>query len=232
MNDQSRDREHRRQPQGARDDRGMAVGAAKLGGEAGDPPRVHQRGVGRGQLVSEDDRTLRHAGIGDIRFFDQVANEPRADDADVLDPRRQIGVAHRREAFGDLVDLDLDGALGVDPGAADALVDAAHQPRVRQHRHMRVEQVADFLGGGFRESGSFGLELAQLLQRNLDRLAKASALGLDFALGNVNLVNRKIPAVADVGRPDGDPRRHADAGQPALDAAASCRGPGTLVNPH
>ena len=98
MLDQGRHREHRRQPQGAGDDRGVAVGAAELGGKAGDPPRIHQRGIGRGQLVGEDDRALGHARIGDVGLFDQVADEPRADDPDILDPRRQIRVAHRGEA--------------------------------------------------------------------------------------------------------------------------------------
>ncbi len=82
--------------------------------KAGDALRVHQRGVGRGQLVGEDDRALGHARIGGIGLLDQVADQPRADDADVLGARREIGVAHRGKAAGDLVDLELDRALGVD----------------------------------------------------------------------------------------------------------------------
>ncbi len=128
----------------------MAVGAAGLCGKTGNALRVHQRGVGRGQLVGEDDGPLRHARIGSVGLFDQVADQPRADDADVLGPRREIRVAHRGKAAGDLVDLELDGALGIDALAADALAGTAHQARIRQHRDMRVEQVADLFGGGFR----------------------------------------------------------------------------------
>ena len=127
MLEQAGDGEHRRQAESARDDRGVARGAARLGGEAGDALRVHQRRISRGQLVGKDDRTLGDGRVGDIRFFDQVADQARADDADVLDPRGQIGVAHRGEALGDLVDLDLHGALGIDPRPADALADAAHE---------------------------------------------------------------------------------------------------------
>ena len=53
--------EHRRQAERAGDDRGVALGAAELGGEAGDTLRIHQRGVGRGQLVGEDHRSLAQA---------------------------------------------------------------------------------------------------------------------------------------------------------------------------
>ena len=188
----------------------MAVGAAELGGKAGDPPRIHQRGIGRGQLVGENDRALRHARIGDVGLFDQVADEPRADDPDILDPRRQIRVAHRGEALRDLVDLDLDRALGVDPGPANPLVDAAHQARVRQHRHVCIEQVADLLGGGFGKVGGLGFELAQLFQRDRHRFGEAAAFGVDLGFGDMALMHRKLAAVADISRPDGDPRRHAE----------------------
>ena len=232
MLDQLRDGEHRRQPQRARDDRGMAFGAAELGGETGDALRVHQRGVGRGQLVGEDHRARGDAGKRHIGFFDQVADQPGADHADILDPRRQIGVAHRRKALGDLVDLDLDGALGIDPRPVDALADAAHQARIGQHRHMGVEQIADLLGGGFGQAGGFGLELAQLLQRHRHRLGEAVALGLDPGIGDVAFMDRKIAALADIGRSDGDPRRHSEPGQSLFGGGGLCGQPGRRVNPH
>jgi len=59
--EQARDGEHRRQAEGARDDRGVAVGAAELGGEARDVLRIHQCGVGRGQLIGENYGTLPQA---------------------------------------------------------------------------------------------------------------------------------------------------------------------------
>ena len=80
--------EHRRHAERARDDRRMAVGAAELGGKAGDALRVHQRGVGRGQFVGDNDRTLGHARIGGVGFLDQIADQTGADDADILAPRR------------------------------------------------------------------------------------------------------------------------------------------------
>ena len=100
----------------------------------------------------------------------------------------------------------------------DALVDAADEARVRQHREMRVEQVADLLGRGAGQSRGFGLQLAQLLQRDRNGLGEAVALGFDLGLRDVALVHRKIAALADMGRADGDPRRDAEARQPLFGA--------------
>ena len=190
--EQAGDGENRRQAERARHDRGMAFGAAEDGGEPGDALRVHQRGVGRGQLLGEDDGALRHGRIGDVRLLDQIADEPRADDPDVLDPRRQIGIAHRGEALGDLVDLDLDRALGIDPrlarcagrrrgrGASSTASRDARRAGSRPLRR-RIRASAEALV----------FSLRSCLQRNRDRLGKTAALGFDLGLRDMALADRK-----------------------------------------
>src|ERR1700752_1656884 len=104
---------------------GWALAAAEHGRETADALWIDQRHIGRRQLVGEDDGTCRHRRIGDVGLLDQIADEPRADDADVLDARRQVGVAHAGKALGNLVDLELHGSLGVDPRARDTPFEAA-----------------------------------------------------------------------------------------------------------
>src|SRR3981189_336431 len=69
-------------PEGAPQDRGMAVAPAELGGETADPARIHQRGIGRGDLLGQDHRAAAQARIGDGWLLQQIANEPRADHPD------------------------------------------------------------------------------------------------------------------------------------------------------
>ena len=112
----------------------------------------------------------------------------------------------------DLLDFQLDRAFGVDPVAGDALVHAADQPRIRQHRQMRVEHIADLVGGRARQRRRAGFQLAQLLGRDGDGLAEAGALVLDFTLLDAVLADRKLAAIADIGGANGDTGRNADPG--------------------
>src|ERR1700720_4282910 len=97
---------------------------------------------------------------------------------------------------------------------------------------MRVEQVADLFGGRCGKSRGFRLEFSQLAQGDCDRLAEATAFGVDLGLGEVALADREIAALGDVSGSDGDPRRYARALQSALGGGALIREPGELVNPH
>ena len=225
-------RENRRQAERSRNDRGVALGAAGGRRKAGHALRVDQRGIGRGQLFGENDGAVRHGGIGDVGLLDQIADQPRADDPDVLDPRRQVGIAHRREALGDFVDLDLHRALGVDPGAGNALVDAADEARVRQHGKVGIEKVAHFLGGGAGQPRGFRLHLLKLFQRVRHGLGEAVSLGFDFALRDVVLSYRKIAALDDMSRADGNSGGNGEARQSLFGAAALRRRAGDLLNPH
>src|SRR5438552_19149114 len=99
----------------------MALGTAEDGGEPGDALRVLQRGDGRTQFLRENDGTDRYRRVCDIRLLAQISDEARTDDPDVLDPCREIGIAHGGEAFRDLIDLDLHSTFGIDARSHDAL---------------------------------------------------------------------------------------------------------------
>ena len=76
---------------------------------------------------------------------------------------------------------------------------------------MRVEQVADLLGGRFRQARGFCLQLAQLFQRDRHGLRETVALGLDLAFGDAAFADRKIAALGDMSGADGDAGRDAEA---------------------
>ena len=50
--------EHRRDAEGAGEDRGVGVDTAELGGKAEDVPPVHRRRVGRGKVVGHENMLL------------------------------------------------------------------------------------------------------------------------------------------------------------------------------
>jgi len=185
----------------------VALGAAEHRRKSGDALRVHEGGVGGGQLLGKDDGALGQHGEGFERRLGQVADQPLADHPDIVEPGREIGIAHAGEALADPGDLGLDRPFGVAPLLGDALIDAAHQARVREHGEMRIEQVAHLLGGGFRQGLRLGLELAQLLHRGRDGGGKARVLGLALVGRDMILGNRGIEMVADMRRPDGDAGR-------------------------
>src|SRR5712675_1669079 len=97
---------------------------------------------------------------------------------------------------------------------------------------MRIEQVADLLGRGFGQSRGFRLQLAQLFQRDSDRLGESRPFRFDFALWDVAFGNRKIAALADMSRANRDPRRYPETRQFALTGAALACDAGDLLNPH
>ena len=101
---------------------------------------------------------------------------------------------------------------------------------------MRIEQIADFLRGRFRQPRGLRLELAKLLQRGFDGLVKTDTLGCDLGLGDMALMDREIAAFDEIGGPDGDTRRHTQPGQSAFrgwrGAARHFFQLGRLVSPH
>ena len=107
--------------------------AAEHRGETGDAPRIHQRGIGRRKLFGEDHRTFRQILDRGVGRLGEIAHQARADDADIVDARRQISVAHLGKTLGDLGDLVHDGALSIDALGLDATLDAAHEARIREH---------------------------------------------------------------------------------------------------
>ncbi len=207
--------QHRRHPEGAGHDRGVALPPARRCGDPDDPVGVQLRGIRRRQFVGDDDRAAGQALQRLAQLAGQVADQPAADLADVFDARRQVGVLHRFEAAADRRDLGLDGRLGIDPVAGDPLGGAAQQPRILEHVKVGVEEIADLLGGDAR---TFVGPLADALAKPRDLAAGAhrrvlQALLLAFDLGGRDAVFRHVgnAAFPHVGDADADPRRHAEA---------------------
>ncbi len=138
--------------------------------------------------------------------FREIADEPHADDADIVEARREVIVAHGGKALADGGDLGLDRPFGVASLAGDTLVDAAHQPRVRQHREMGIEQVAHLLRGGRRQALRLAFKLAQLLDRDGEGRGEAGALLIHLRLGDDVFGHCLIEMIADMRRADGDAR--------------------------
>ena len=150
-----------------------------------------------------------------IRRLGEVAHQPRADDADIVDPRREIGIAHLGEALGNLRDLVHHRALGIDALALDPPLGAAHEARIAEHVEMRIEQIADFLLRRAGEVVGLGLQLAQLLGRERDRRGKALELGFDLILVEAIFGHGDI-VVGHEDRTDRDAGRDAEAFEPPL----------------
>ena len=75
---QARHAEHGRQSQRARHDRGVPLGPALRCGKAADARGIHQCGVGRRDLLGDNDGAGRQAGERLISRSGQVAHEARA----------------------------------------------------------------------------------------------------------------------------------------------------------
>ncbi len=147
----------------------------------------------------------------DVWFLQQIADQPRADHPDIVDARREIRILHRGERLADLLDLQLDRAFGIDPSFGDAPVHAADQARIRQHREVGVEHRADLVGRRSRQRHGPRLQLAQLFDRDRDRIGKAASLRFDLRFVEPAFVDRQFAAIADIGGADGDPGGDADA---------------------
>ena len=189
----------------------MALGPAEHRGEAGDPVGVHQRGIGRAQLLGDDHRALGEVGESLERYCHERAQQAAADVADVLHPGREVFVLHLGEGLGDLGQLLGHRGLGVDGVVGDALVDAAHEARIGQHQGVRVEQVAELLGGAAGQGQGLASQLFDLFAGARHGVDEAFALGLDGARRDGVLGHLEGAWLDDVGRADGDAGGDADA---------------------
>ncbi len=203
--------DHRRQAERAGHDGGMAGGAAQHRGEAGDIGRIEQRGVGRAQLLGQDHRVLRQHRERPIGGLGQIAHQPAADLANVFDAGRQIGVVHGGEPLDDLVDLALHRGFGVDSVLADAVLDAAHQPRAIEHLLIGFQQIAQLLAGRSGHVLGLVLQLGDLSLRRRHRFGEAPPLAVHLLAQDPIFRHGDMGGVVPMGDADGDPRTDAEA---------------------
>ena len=204
---QIRHAEHRGKTQRPGHDGGMALRPAQGGRETGDPRRVHQRGVGRRDLLGDDD------AVGVQRFeacqiaLGQPAHDPIADLSYVLRSRAQIGIVHFGEILGDRCDLGHDRRLGVTPILGDAGFDAADKTRGLQHLPVRIEQIAQLLGRRAVERKGLRLQLSNLTNGARHGLMKPLALLFETIFRHAVLGNVEITRFPQMGPTDGNTGR-------------------------
>ena len=124
----------------ARDDRGVRGLAAGVGDQARDRGLVELRGVGRRQVVGDDDRVgrrLQRPGVA----AEQVAQHALAHELDVAAPLAQVLVLDLIEHAADVVDRAAQRPLGVDQLLADVADRRADEVLVVEHHLVRGDDV-------------------------------------------------------------------------------------------
>ena len=224
--------QHRGHAQCAQHHRGMAVGAAFLRRDAGQPGRIQQGGVGGPERFAQQDGAVGQPGKTLERRPCQVAHQAPGDLADFLGTSLQAGAVLRRDAGPRLGDDGLGDRIGLlDHGAfrrpqchLDAPAHAADQPGRAEHADIRVDQRCDLGLALFRQDGEAGAQLSQLLARLRYRRFQPGALtgdvgGLDLMVGDLR---HRLGSAKH--RTDGDSRRDGDAREHPLRPCGARRG--------
>src|SRR5262249_32674399 len=212
------------QAEGAGHDRGRALGAADFRGEAADDLRIHQGGIGRRDVLGDDDATLRKAREGLVGCAREIADEAGAALADAGRAGGGGGVVELGEARRHLADLGAHGGLGVDALLGDPALDAAHDARAAEHLQAGVEQEAEFLGGGTVEVFRLVLELLELALRLGQGIGEPLLLGRYRILGDGVFGDVDVTGLDNMRRPDRDAGRDAEAVEAALGPRAAAPG--------
>ena len=138
--------DHRRDAQRPRHDGGVRGLAADIGGKAEHVALVQLRGVGRRQVVADDDaRLLEVAQVDLLVQAEQIVQHARGDVAHVGGAFAQVIVLDGRQRGGVALGDGVEGVFGVDLLLLDHAHDFVEQRAVFQHQQVRVEDAA-FLG--------------------------------------------------------------------------------------
>ena len=145
------DPDDRRDPQGARRDRGVGRPASDVGGEAEHGALQDLRGVRRGEIVGHDDHRITDRGDRVHGAAGEVFEDPVADLAQVVSPLPQVRildpVERLQEVLEHLVERPVRGEL-VFTDRPDRLLD---EHRVLEEGQMDREDLVVF-GGGVRHA--------------------------------------------------------------------------------
>ena len=213
--------QHRRHAQRPQHHRGVAVGAAFLGRDPGQPRRIEQRRVGRAQRFADQHGAFGQAGKAVERRAGQVAHQAAGDLADLVGAALQAGAVLGRHAgfrlgqdgVGDRLGFLDHGAFRRQQGFLDPPPHAADQPRRAEHADIGVDQRRDLGLAFLRQDRQPGAQLAELLARLGDGGLQPGALagdvgGLDLVAGDLR---HRFGGAED--RSDGDAGRDGDAGE-------------------
>ena len=194
-----------RDPEAARQDRGVRGGPAVLGHEGRDPVVLHDHGVGRGQIVGDDDVSGEPA-VGDLVAQGPLVLEDALDAVDhvvhVVLAGAEVGVVHLLEYRDQGVALQPQGPFGVATALADEARRLLAQRRVFQHQDVGIDEGRDVGGRAPRDVPADG---AQLLARQHRGLVEAPHLVFHELPRDAVLADLELVPNQDMRLTDGDP---------------------------
>ena len=210
---------HRRNTQAARQNGGVGQRATVLGHESQHPLMLHQNGVGRGQIVGDDDASLQTAGgqfgvVGVVQIRrvlgHQHALHPPHHMLHIVLAGAQIRVVHVLEYLDQQIPLDLQRPFGIALARANQLDRRLGESRVFQHQQMGVDK-----GGNLRRRRRRNLDphIAQLPPGYLQTIQKTLDFILDDGVGDGVLGDFRLVALQQVGSADRIPPGNPDAMQ-------------------
>jgi hypothetical protein len=132
--------DHRRQLVGAGDDRGVRGLAAGVGDEAGHRVLVELGGVGRRQVVGDDDRVGRRLERPGV-LAQEVAQDALTDEVDVAAALAEVVVLDGVEHAADVADRLVQRPLGVDQLVLDVADRGVDQVLVVEHELVGGDDV-------------------------------------------------------------------------------------------
>ena len=174
----------------ARDDRGVRRLAAGIGDEPGDRGLVQLRGVGRRQVVRDDDRVGRRLRAARCRGRAGCAARARTRTRRRCARSRRYGSSMLSNTRADVVDRAAQRPLGVDLLVADVLDRGADEVLVVEHHLVRGDDVVVALV----LRRELLLDLRELLVARRDRLVEPRDLGVDVV--GFDVMARRLERVA------------------------------------
>ena len=196
--------DHRRDLEAAGDDRGVAGGPADVGDEAGDVVVAEADGVGRRQVVGDDDGAQAVAALGwqAAGMAEQHLDQALDHLHDVGLALAQVGVLDFAELLDHVLHLLHQRPFGVAAAFGDQLARGLDQHRVGEHHQLQVDEGADLAvrlaGGGDR------LQADQFALHGGHRLVQAGGLLLQVARGDVVVVDLEQGVRDEMHVPDRD----------------------------
>ena len=173
-----------RDAEAAGEDGGMRGGAAIFGGEGDHAAVLQQYGIGRSQVMGQDDVAFQLVAgflVPQRRLLHQYAQDAVDHVVYVILARTQVGIVHFIKHGDQGIALQLQRPLGVVMELPDQLFRFLQQGGVIQHQQVGIDEADDVRGGSRRDVFP---DCAQLLSGVGDRVVQSFGLGRDLCLAD------------------------------------------------